>query len=135
MLLEKVRKYYSDKYDLNCAENLIYAANEEYRLNLSRETLKTMAAFGGGMAVESVCGAATGALAVLGIIFTQQRAHESTIVKELAKEFMESFEAQLGTKNCKELKDKYRNDDVRCSKMIEAAAVILDEIVLRELKK
>lgn len=134
MLLEKVRKYYSDKYDLNCAETIIYAANEEYNLNLSRETLKTMAAFGGGMGIESVCGAATGALAVLGIIFTQQRAHESTRVKELAKEFMESFEEQLGTNNCKELKSKYRNDEIGCSKMIELAAVILDDIVLREMK-
>jgi C_GCAxxG_C_C family probable redox protein len=135
MLLEKVREYYSDKYDLNCSETIIYAANEEYNLNLSKETLKTMAAFGGGMGIESTCGAATGALAVLGIIFTQERAHESTRVKDLAREFMKNFIKRLNTNNCKELKERYRNDEVRCSKMVDAAAVILDDIVLREMKR
>lgn len=47
MLKEIVIKYWDDKYDLNCAECLIYASNEEYDLNLSKDALKTMAAFGG----------------------------------------------------------------------------------------
>ena len=36
-------------------------ANEEYNLNLSKETLKVMSSFGGGLAIGNVCGAATGA--------------------------------------------------------------------------
>jgi len=55
MLLEVVKKYYGEKYDLNCSETILYAANEEYGLNLSKETFKTMAAFGGGMAIEATC--------------------------------------------------------------------------------
>jgi C_GCAxxG_C_C family probable redox protein len=100
----------------------VYALNEEYVLNLVGETFKTMAAFGGGMAVESVCGAATGAIAVLGIIFTDKRAHESEKVKLLTIEFMKKFEAELGTLNCRELKERFRNDEVRCIKMVETAA-------------
>lgn len=134
MLLEKVRKYYDKSYDLNCAETIVYAANEEYGLNLSKETIKTMAAFGGGMGVESVCGAITGALAIIGIMFTNERAHESDINKILAQEFFTKFHEKLGTDNCKELKANYRNDEIRCSKMLEVSAEILDEIITRELR-
>ena len=39
---------------------------DEHGLNLSKETFNTMAGFGGGMVAETVCGALTGAIAVLG---------------------------------------------------------------------
>ena len=136
MLLDNVKKYYDKGYDLNCAETILYAANEEYNLNLEKNTLKTMAAFGGGMGIESVCGAVTGALSVLGIIFTKERAHESERIKELSQEFFKRFEEKLKTSNCKELKEKYRTDDeVRCSSILFAAAEVLDDIVIREKSK
>ncbi|GAA0122672.1 MAG: C-GCAxxG-C-C family protein [Clostridium argentinense] len=132
MLIDKVKKFYDSEYDLNCAETIIYAANEEYDMNLNKQTLKAMAAFGGGMAVESVCGVITGAIAVLGILFTEDRAHESDRIKTLTKEYFEKFTSKLGTDNCAQLKEKYRNDEVRCFKMIEIGAEVLDEIVMRE---
>lgn len=132
MLLDKVKKYYDKEYDLNCAETIAYAANEEYNLNLDRNTLKTMAAFGGGMGIESTCGAATGALAILGIIFTKERAHESDKIKLLSQEFFQRFEQKLETSNCKLLKETYRNDEVRCNEILYAAAEVLDDIVIRE---
>jgi C_GCAxxG_C_C family probable redox protein len=55
MLIDKARKFYSADFDFNCAETIIYAADEEYNLKLSKDAFKTMAAFGGGMAVEGVC--------------------------------------------------------------------------------
>lgn len=132
MLLEKATKYYGKEYDLNCAETMIYAANEEYNMNLTKETFKTMAAFGGGMAIESVCGVITGSLAVISILFTKDRGHESDKVKNLTKEFFEKFNEALKTDNCAKLKKEYRTDEVRCSLMIETAAKILDEIVEKE---
>lgn len=134
MLIEKARKYYDVKCDFNCAEAMIYAANEEYDLNLHKKTFKTMAPFGGGMGIESVCGAITGSIAVLGIMFTNERGHKSPQVKELCQEFFQKFKVKLHTDNCCELKEKYRNDDIRCSLMIDTAAEILDEIIERELK-
>lgn len=135
MLLDKVKKFYDAKYDLNCAETMIYAANEEYNLNLDKNTFKTMAAFGGGMAIESVCGVITGAISVLGIIFTIDRGHESTRVKELTAEFINRFNEKCETINCDKLKLLHRNDEVRCTYMIDAGAVILDDIIKRELGK
>jgi C_GCAxxG_C_C family probable redox protein len=134
MLMDKINKYYTKEYDLNCAEVMIYAASDEYDMNLKSETLKTMSSFGGGMGVGSVCGAITGSLSVIGILFTKERAHEGERVKNLCKEFFQRFEEKLSTNNCEKLKAKYRNEDVGCRVMIETAAEILDEIVLRELK-
>lgn len=134
MLMDKINKYYTKEYDFNCAEVMIYAANDEYNMNLKGETFKTMSSFGGGMGVESVCGAITGSLAVIGILFTKEKAHEGEKVKNLCKEFFHKFETKLSTNNCSELKAKYRKEDIGCRVMIETAAEILDEIVIRELQ-
>ena len=134
MLINKINKYYTKEYNLNCAEVMIYSANEEYNLNLNSETFKTMSAFGGGMGIESVCGAITGSIAVIGILFTKVKGHEGDRVKKLCQEFFKKFEGKLGTNNCTILKAKYKKEDIGCRVMIETAAQILDEIVTRELQ-
>ncbi|MEG0307753.1 MAG: C-GCAxxG-C-C family (seleno)protein [Clostridium sp.] len=135
MLVDMVKKYYGEKYDLNCAETLIYAANEEYKLNLSKETFKTMAAFGGGMAVEGTCGVITGSICVIGIMFTKDRAHESDYVKTLTQEFIENFKKECNAVNCDELKALYRDENIRCYSIVEKGAIILDNIITREKQR
>lgn len=133
MLVEKAREKWDKKHDLNCAECIMYAANEEYNLNLSKETLKVISSFGGGLAIGNLCGAATGAAGVLGLIFTEDRGHQSPQTRALTQEFMEKFYDKLGYYNCTDLKAKYKkDDDRRCIVMIETAAEVLDEIVRRE---
>jgi C_GCAxxG_C_C family probable redox protein len=132
LLKNNVNKYYDKAYNLNCAEVMIYAANDEYKLNLNHDTFKTMSAFGGGMVVGDVCGAITGSLAVLGIMFTKNISHESTKIKELSKKFFNRYHSRLGYRDCMELKSKYHNDELRCSIMIETAADVLDEIITEE---
>lgn len=132
MLIETLKKFYSKEYNLNCSETMLYAANEEYNLNLDKEALKIMAAFGGGMGIEGVCGAITGALGALGVIFVEEKAHESEKIKELSKEFIEEYIKRLGTDNCGELKKKYKNEDIRCWRMIQVSGEILEEMIKRE---
>ncbi len=134
MLIDKINKYYTKEYDLSCSEVMIYAASDEYNMNLKSETFKAMSSFGGGMGIESVCGAITGSLAVIGILFTKEKAHEGDRVKKLCQEFFQKFEAKLGTDNCARLKEKYKKEDIGCRVMIETATEILDEIVIRELQ-
>ena len=134
MLKETVKKYRTEEYDLNCAESIIYAANEEYNLNLSQQTLKVMAGFGGGMSIGDVCGVVTGAIGVIGIIFTEVSGHKSPIVKEMTKEFIKRFKEKLGYIKCVDLKKEYINVK-RCTLMIEMGAEILDDIILKEKHK
>lgn len=132
MLIEKCEKYYGKEYDLNCAECMLYSANDEYNLGIDSNGLRLAAGFGGGMAVEDVCGALTGAVMVLGNMFVEVRGHESDRIKTLTKEYIERFNEKLKTINCKELKALYRDDDKRCSDIIMAAGKILDAIIKRE---
>ena len=91
MLKETAKKYWTEEYDLNCAECIMYAANEEYNLNLSEQTLKVMAGFGGGMATGDVCGVVTGSIGVIGIMFTEVSGHKSPIVREMTREFIKNL--------------------------------------------
>ncbi|QZY54451.1 C-GCAxxG-C-C family (seleno)protein [Crassaminicella profunda] len=136
MFIEIIKKYRDKtKYDLSCSETIIYAANEAYDLNLDQKTFRAMAPFSGGMWVEEVCGAISGALAVLGILFTNNVAHESDYLKELTLEFFEKFEKKLGSINCTKLKEMHRTEEEGCNKVIYIAGEILDEIIIREVKK
>lgn len=134
MLVEKSEKYYDKKYDLNCAECILYSANEEYGLNFTHDTYKLAAGFGGGMAVEDACGAMTGAIMVLGRMFVKDRAHESERVKLLTQEFIARFKERLKTTNCGELKALYRDEEKKCIDIIKASAEILEDIIQRETR-
>ena len=134
MLKETAKKYRSEEYDLNCAECIIYAANEEYNLSLKEETLKAMAGFGGGMATGDVCGVITGAIGVIGIMFTEVSGHKSPKVKEMTIELINDFKEKLGYIKCVDLKKEYK--DVRkCTLMIEIGADILENIIFKEKHK
>lgn len=134
MLIDKAVKYYGKEYDFNCAETILYAANDEYGLNLDKNTFKTMAGFGGGMAVEGICGVIAGAVAVIGIMFTKERGHESNHVRSLTKEYIEKFEEACSSTQCGSLKKVHRNDEIRCTYMMEKGAWILQDIIERENK-
>ena len=129
MLIETTMKYYDKKYDLNCAECILLATNEVYDLNLSKQTLMTMASFGGGMTIGSVCGAATGAIAALGIMFTTERGHQSPHVREMTSKFLNEFNCRMNTLDCITLKEKYYENETRCSKMMRVSAEVLENII------
>jgi len=129
MLTDVALKYYAKDYDLNCAETMLYAANEYYGMNLSKDALKTMATFGGGMAIGNVCGAITGCLAALGVLFTEEKGHESDLGKILSKRLFEGFGKRFGYIDCAPLKEVYKTEEKRCSDMILAAAEVLEEVV------
>lgn len=131
MLKETAKKYWTEEYDLNCAECIMYATNEEYNLNLTEQTLKAMAGFGGGMATGDVCGVITGAIGVIGIMFTEVRGHKSPVVREMTREFIYKFKEKLGYIKCIDLKREYK-DVKRCTLMIEIGTEILENLILKE---
>lgn len=133
MLAKIAASYYTPEHDLNCAEAIVYAVNEAYQLNLSKETLRASAGFGGGMAVEETCGVLTGAILVLGIMLVQERAHENDKMKEVVSGFLLRYEKLKGTTNCKKLKDQYREEDpVKCRAVVMDAARLLEEVLGEE---
>ena len=131
MLVKKVRKLYDKKYDLNCAECILTAAIEEYELDIPQKSLKLMSAFGGGMGIGSVCGALTGGAAVLGIIFTEKRGHQSPQAKMITAEFIGNFKERLKVIDCVPLKENYFKGEERCIVIMETAAEELEKVICK----
>jgi len=134
MLKELIQDGYGIKEDLNCSETILYGTNQVYHLDLNSDSLKLAAAFGGGMAIESVCGVLTASLMVLGKLFVPDVAHKYPEIKELSKELFDTFEKEMDNILCKPLKDNYRTEEKKCRDVILKGAEILDKIVIRELK-
>ena len=123
------------KEDFNCAESILNSANIAYNMKLDRVSLKLAAGFGGGMGIESTCGALTGAIMALSHLFVKEKGHESKYISNLSKEFMEAFEVKMGTTKCRNLKKQYQDSETRCRPIVYAAALILEKTIDRELKK
>ena len=119
--------------DLNCAETILYGANQAYGMKLDKQTLKLAAGFGGGMGVESTCGALTGGVMVLSSLFIKDRGHESDYVKGLCKEFFGEFQAALGNIDCTPLKEAYRTEKEGCLHLVARTAELLEKIIDREM--
>ena len=133
MLREYLENEFLYKEDWNCAEHMLIGANHAYGLNIDREAYKLAAGFGGGMAVGDICGALTGAIMVLGVLFVEARAHESDKIKVLTTELIDRYQKKMGEIDCTPLKEQYRTDVIKCRDIILEAAAILDDIVAREL--
>jgi C_GCAxxG_C_C family probable redox protein len=128
-LSELVESGYGEAHDLNCAETILWGANAVYNLGLDCNALRLSAGFGGGMGIESTCGALTGAVMVLGRLFTRDRGHESPQVKELCARFLQAYRARMGGIDCAPLKARYRSEALKCREVMLQSARLLEELI------
>ena len=131
-LSELVNSGQMKKKDLNCAETILYGANEVYGLGLDPRALKLAAGFGGGMGIKATCGALTGAVMVLGSIFAREKGHDTPRLKELCAEFLEEYRRQMGSIDCEVLKDRYWTEDRECHGVVLKSAEILERLIAEE---
>jgi len=131
-LSDLVNDGYMEKKDLNCAETILYGANGVYNLGLDPQALKVAAGFGGGMGIEATCGALTGAVMVLGMIFAKDKGHDTPRLKELCAQFLKEYRRQMGSIDCKPLKDRYQTKELQCRVVVLKAAEILERLIAGE---
>jgi C_GCAxxG_C_C family probable redox protein len=133
----------------NCSQAVI--ASHAQKFGVAPETaIKLSAAFGAGMGRQGeVCGAATGALMVIGLASGSTSA-ENKEAKErtyrLAHRFLDEFAQRNGSVRCCELLG-YRIDEVEgmekagqqglfttlCPRLVDGASEILDKMLNEEL--
>ncbi|MDL2235069.1 C-GCAxxG-C-C family protein [Christensenellaceae bacterium OttesenSCG-928-L17] len=133
MLYDYLANEFLYKEDWNCAEHMLVGANHAYQLGLSPEAIKLAAGFGGGVSTGDICGALAGGVMVLGVLFVNERAHESTRIKDLTQEYLRLYKEKMGEIDCTPLKERYRTDEIKCRDIVLTAALLLDNIVKREL--
>ncbi len=122
-----VLKYRS--MDYSCSETIIQAFNEKRNLNLSTETIRSTAAFSGGMLIKNTCGIVTSGLMILSVIFTKDRAHNSDKLKIIAKEFQDNFNMLYTNNICSDIKANYVPEGQKCDTIIIDCAVMLDKLI------
>ena len=126
MLKDRLERYYLQE-DMNCAETMLRAANEEWKLGLDEKAYRAVAGFGAGCGCGRFCGAVAGGLAALGEERIQARAHATPGFGEQCAAFVNAVETQLGSVECEELKKKYRTEQLRCLRTLELTAEVLQD--------
>ena len=140
---EKALQYFSDKF--HCSQSVLAAFAPELGLT-EEQALKLGACFGAGMRKGEVCGACTGALMVLGLMYGQSDKDdlESRMrANKVNVEMMNSFAEKNGSYICNELLgcDIRTEEGVKaarekglftdfCPKMVADAVDLLEEILI-----
>lgn len=125
MLAERAKYYYFERQK-NCAEGLILAANDVYKLGITENEAALFNGFGGGMGCGGTCGALSGALGVLSRLYGSRPKEE---FRPICAEYVAEFERELGSLECSVLKEKYHNDEERCIKTVSLAAEVLEKYI------
>ncbi len=111
----------------NCCQSVLRACIEKSGLSLDDANLGY--GFAGGMYIQSVCGALTGALMSIGkACFDAEKPNPSRPdAKELSMEMEKRFEERFGTVMCGDIVGKY--EKTLCGECIAAAAEMAVEII------
>ena len=143
---EKAVNYFSQK--LHCSQSVLAAFATECGIT-EEEALRLGSCFGGGMRKGEVCGAVTGALMVLGLLYGQKSAGD-TEGRQLSNKvndlMMDRFKEKCGSYICNDLlgcdiaseeghqfcvDNKLFTDF--CPKMVAAAVEVVEEIVANKM--
>lgn len=139
---EKALEYFNKKY--HCSQAVLAAFAEECGLT-EKQALKIGACLGSGMRKGEVCGACTGALMVLGLLYGQydiNDAESRLVANDVNDKMMNRFEEMCGSYICNDLLqcdistkegvEYARNNHLFtefCPKMVANAVDILEQIV------
>jgi C_GCAxxG_C_C family probable redox protein len=90
----------------SCAQAVVAAFGGQYGLD-SEQALRVAGAFGGGMArMGETCGAVTGALMVIGLLYGKTRSEDDAAKEKtylVVHQFVDKFKAQNGSILCRDL--------------------------------
>lgn len=130
MLKDLIESGFGEKEGYNCSERILYGANIAYNLGLPKEALKLSAGFGGGMGIQSICGALTASIMVLSHKYVNTVAHESDAYKIMNQKLFNEFLSEMNSIQCTYLKKTYKTEDKGCTDIIVKTAEILDKLMI-----
>lgn len=135
------RQYSEDK--LNCAERTFLLIHGIIDTDIPAHAVSMLTGFGGGIggSHHSTCGAVTGSIAALNLVWGRRNpAHESSQpAYTIAREFLGQFTSRFGTALCGELigdllrVNKFHSDErrTRCYQYCNTAMKICVELLLQ----
>ena len=127
MLEQVAEKYYKQGY--NCAESLFLAGNEYYQLGLDPKIVPLFAGFGGGLQLGDVCGALSGAIAVLSAKYVNTKAHDFEHTKAYTQRLVKEFQTLAGARDCAHVKPVLYSKEVKCLNTVKVGAKALENVI------
>jgi len=134
--VEKYNAFGKDKsvaeqplYHMNCAETLLRAANDKYDLNLNDDCYKMLQGFGAGFYSGKTCGAFSGSLTALGLLYGEKRPSDQAKIAKAAKFLVKEFEDEFGSLNCDYIKEYHRDPVTACNPVKIRAAQVFNRVV------
>ena len=127
MLEQVAEKYYRQGY--NCAESLFLAGNEYYQLGLDESTSRLFAGFGGGLQLGDVCGALSGAIAVLSAKYVNTKAHDFEYTKAYTQRLVREFQNLAGARACAQVKPLLYSKENKCLGTVIVGAKALENVI------
>jgi C_GCAxxG_C_C family probable redox protein len=125
-MLETVALKYYLEQNMNCAEAILYAANEYYNLGLDEMNFKMVGGFGGGFCCGSLCGAMASSISVISLKLIQAKANETPGIWDKCENFIELCKEKNGSELCKVLKEANYDTEKRCFKVVGKVAALLE---------
>ncbi|ALO14493.1 C_GCAxxG_C_C family protein [Salinivirga cyanobacteriivorans] len=131
---ELAKKYFYEGY--GCAQSVLLAFDSKTRLD-PVSAINIAAPFNGGIGVaNSLCGAVSGGLMVIGIIVGENHkniAQKNTVIRIKSDEFLQKFKNVEETCSCEEILKKAEirkeNNHKACGNAVKNAVQILDQIL------
>jgi C_GCAxxG_C_C family probable redox protein len=133
------QRYSNDK--LNCAERTFLAIQGIVETDIPSHAVSMLTGFGGGIggSHQSVCGAVTGSIAALNLVWGRRKpAQESSKpAYTIAREFLSEFQSRFGTELCGGLigdllrMDKFHSEErkARCHQYCDNAMKICVDLL------
>lgn len=128
MLKDLYEKYYLNQ-NYNCAECLIRAANECYDFGLDEKAMKLVSGYGRGMMCGKTCGAISTGVAILSLLYVEEKAHESKDIAPVVQSFIRNIDMEIGSTECKDIRVKFFNPEIRCKNTIDKVIEILEKTI------
>lgn len=128
MLKDVYSKYYYEG-NYNCAETVIRAGNEYYKLELHDRDMIAFGGFGAGIQTGNTCGAILAAVSVLSMKYIEKKAHESADIKPVTTALIRKINERYGSVLCKNIKPQSFDKELRCKNTIETICDILEEVI------
>ncbi|KNZ41435.1 C-GCAxxG-C-C family protein [Acetobacterium bakii] len=116
-------------YHMNCAEVMLRAANDKYNFNLSEDSFRMLQGFGAGYYCEKTCGAFSGSLAALGVLYTEKRPSDQAEMTKVSKLLVKEFEEEFGSLNCDYIKEHHRDPETGCNPVKIRAGEVFNRVV------
>ena len=132
MLKDELIKYYypPNGHNYNCAEAMLRAVNDYYKLDLPEKMLYSVSGFGGGAGHDLLCGGLQSAIITLGVLFSVNgRGHDSELLNQLTDRLLNEFAEKMGHTDCVFLKSHYHVPVHKCESVLVKACDILEELI------